>query len=115
MNYGLNPVLPAYPKAGDYWKSDKGSRDFTLYGVEGWSTVRGIQTIRTPAGKFKALLVESRLSQKGFPFGSGKRLSWFAPARDWSGSSSGTGTAASRGSNASADRRCARASSWVPP
>lgn len=81
MNYGLNPVLPAYPKAGDYWKSDKGSRDFKLYGVDGWSTVRGIRTIRTPAGKFKALLVESRLSQKGFPFGSGKRLSWFAPSK----------------------------------
>lgn len=81
MNYGFNPVLPAYPKPGDYWKSEKGSRDYTIYGVTGWSKIRGFQTVRTPAGRFRALLVESRLTQKGFPFGSGKRLSWFAPSK----------------------------------
>lgn len=81
MNYGFNPVLPAYPKPGDYWKTDKGSRDYVIYGVTGWSKIRGFKTVRTPAGKFRALLVESRLSQKGFRFGSGKRLSWFAPGK----------------------------------
>jgi len=39
--------------------------------------VLGIQTVKVPAGTFKALALESKLSQSGFPFGSGTRTSWF--------------------------------------
>ncbi|MEA2420961.1 MAG: hypothetical protein QOF55_60, partial [Thermoleophilaceae bacterium] len=81
MTYGYNPVISAYPVKGDTWKSKAGSRDFTVFGVDGSSTVLGIQKVHTPAGNFNALAVRSRLTQKGFKFGSGTRTSWFAPGK----------------------------------
>ena len=81
MSYGFNPVLPAYPAAGQRWRSSKGSRDFKIYGVTGRSRVLGIRTVRVPAGRFKALVVSSRLHQSGFRFGSGRRTSYFAAGR----------------------------------
>lgn len=77
--YGINPVLPAYPRKGDTWKTSKSSRDYKVYGVTGRSKVIGNQRVRTPAGRFTALLVETKMTQKGYRFGSGVRKSWFAP------------------------------------
>lgn len=81
MTFGFNPLLPAYPKPGDTWASDSNSRDFSVYGVTGTSRVVGVQTVKVPAGTFKALVVSSVLKQPGFPFGSGTRTAWFAPGR----------------------------------
>jgi hypothetical protein len=79
MTYGFNPVLPAYPAKGETWHSDKGSRDFKVFGVTGSSRVAGVRRIRVPAGRFRTVLVVSKLRQRGFPYGSGVRRSWFAP------------------------------------
>jgi hypothetical protein len=79
MDFGFNPVVSTYPKAGDTWKSATTGTDFDDYGVTGSSTVLGIQKVTVPAGTFKALAVRSTLKQPGFPFGSGTRTSWFAP------------------------------------
>ena len=81
MNYGFNPILPAYPRKGQGWRSDKGSRDFDVFGVTGRTRVLGLRTVRTKAGRFRALAVFSRLHQPGFRFGSGTRTSYFAPAK----------------------------------
>lgn len=78
MTFGFNPVLPAYPERGDKWESDRDSTDFKVFGVNGWSRVEGFAKVRTPAGRFKALKVRSKLKQPGFPFGSGHRTSYFA-------------------------------------
>ena len=81
MVYGFNPILPAYPAAGDSWASTKPSLDYSAYGVTGQSKVIGIQSVKVPAGTFQALVVRSTLSQPGFPYGSGTRTSWFAPGK----------------------------------
>ncbi|MBA2349944.1 MAG: hypothetical protein H0V81_16830, partial [Solirubrobacterales bacterium] len=77
--YGINPVLPAYPQKKDTWKTSRSGRDYNVYGVTGRSKVIGNQRVRTPAGRFPALLVETRMTQRGYRFGSGVRRSWFAP------------------------------------
>jgi hypothetical protein len=79
MTYGFNPVLPAYPAAGQRWSSDPASRDFSIYGVTGTSRVVGIRTVTVPKGTYRALVITSSLRQPGFPFGSGARTMWFAP------------------------------------
>jgi hypothetical protein len=81
MTYGFNPVIPAYPAAGNSWAAATSGRDYQLYGVTGTTTVLGVQTVKVPGGTFKALAVRSVLKQQGFPFGSGTRTSWFAPGR----------------------------------
>jgi hypothetical protein len=81
MNYGFNPVLPAYAGKGDGWVADKSGRDWEIYGVTGSTKVVGVQTVKVPAGTFKALVVGSTLKQDGFPFGSGTRTMWFAPGK----------------------------------
>jgi hypothetical protein len=81
MTFGFNPVLPAYPTPGATWSSDVNSRDFSVYGVTGSSRVVGVRRVRTPKGTFQALVVTSTLTQRGFPFGSGRRTMWFAPDR----------------------------------
>jgi hypothetical protein len=81
MNFGFNPILPAYPQAGDSWTAAGTGRDFQAYGVKGSSKVLGMQTVHVPAGTFQALAVQTQLTQPGFPFGSGVRTSWFAPGR----------------------------------
>jgi hypothetical protein len=81
MTFGFNPLLPAYPAAGETWSADQPSEDFTTYGVTGSSRVLGVQTVTVPAGTFHALAVVSTLSQKGFPYGSGTRTTWFAPEK----------------------------------
>jgi hypothetical protein len=79
MNFGFNPVLPAYPTTGAVWGSKNPSRDYSTFGVNGSSKILGIQKVKVPAGTFDALVVSSSLSQPGFKFGSGTRTSWFAP------------------------------------
>jgi hypothetical protein len=37
--------------------------------------------VRVPAGTFQALELQSTLTQRGFPFGSGVRTMWFAAGR----------------------------------
>jgi hypothetical protein len=80
MTYGFNPVLTAYPQAGQSWSSGD-ALDLRTYGVTGRSWVVGIRTVHVPAGTFSALEVESKLTQSGHPFGSGTRTMWFAPGR----------------------------------
>ncbi len=81
MTFGFNPLIPAYPSAGAQWASDPSTRDFAVYGVNGVTRIVGVQSVTVPAGTFRALVVTSRLSQPGFPFGSGTRTCWFAPGR----------------------------------
>ena len=81
MTFGFNPLIPAYPAVGGSWSARSSGRDFQIYGVTGTTKVAGIQTVKVPAGTFRALVVGSTLKQAGFPFGSGTRTSWFAPDR----------------------------------
>ena len=81
MSFGFNPILPAYPAAGQRWASSRTSRDFKLFGVNGNARVVGVRSVRVPAGRFRALAVVSHLRQPGFPFGSGTRTSYFANGR----------------------------------
>ena len=78
MIYGFNPVMEAYGKPGESWSAAKPSRDYSVFGVTGTTTVVGIKTVKVPAGTYKALAVRSTLAQPGFPFGSGTRTSYFA-------------------------------------
>jgi hypothetical protein len=79
--YGFNPILPAYPAAGGTWAAKVPSRDFSTFGVTGSTRVLGFRTVKTPAGTFRALAVQSSLAQRGFRFGSGTRTTYFAPDR----------------------------------
>lgn len=79
MTFGFNPVIPAYPVAGNTWSSDPASRDFAVYGVSGSTRIVGVQTVKVPKGTYQALVVTSKLTQPGFKFGSGTRTMWFAP------------------------------------
>jgi hypothetical protein len=81
MNFGLNPILTAYPGAGEQWTSSRTSSEFTTYGVTAKTTVLGLQKVTVPAGTFEAMAVRSTLKQPGFPYGSGTRTSWFAPGK----------------------------------
>jgi hypothetical protein len=79
MIYGMNPILSAYPHAGESWTAKNPSRDFSVFGVTGTTTVVGIRRVKVPAGTFDALVLRSTLSQAGYRFGSGTRTSYFAP------------------------------------
>jgi hypothetical protein len=81
MDYGFNPVFPAYPQAPDTWNGATGGRDFEVYGVTGKAELVGIQTVKVPAGTFRAIVVRTTMKQAGYKFGSGTRTSWFAPGR----------------------------------
>ncbi|HET9104537.1 MAG TPA: hypothetical protein VFN55_14370 [Solirubrobacteraceae bacterium] len=80
MIYGFNPVLGPYAIPGQTWFSGN-ARDRSVYGVTGATKVIGLRWVTVPAGRFYALEVQSVLSQKGHPFGSGLRTMWFAPNR----------------------------------
>jgi hypothetical protein len=79
MIYGTNPILEANPAPGQSWVVKDPSRDFSVFGVTGTTTVVGLREVTVPAGTFLALVVQSKLEQAGFPFGSGTRTSYFAP------------------------------------
>ena len=80
LTFGYNPILPAYPAKGQTWKAPRTGRDRQLYGVTGTTKIIGYQRVRTRARTYRALLVESKMTQKGFKFGSGVRRAWFAPS-----------------------------------
>lgn len=77
MLYGFNPILPAYAIPGTIWGSKVPSRDFSVFGVTGSTRVVGVRSVKVGKRAYSALVVESRLTQKGFAFGSGTRTSWF--------------------------------------
>ncbi|MFL6016930.1 MAG: hypothetical protein ACJ74V_05260 [Gaiellaceae bacterium] len=79
MDYGFNPLFPAYPQAPNNWDGAGAGRDFQVYGVTGHAQILGVQTVKVPAGTFQALAVRTTLNQAGYKFGSGTRTSWFAP------------------------------------
>jgi hypothetical protein len=81
MTFGFNPLIPAYPTAGERWVARTSGRDFAVYGVTGTTTVVGVRTVKVRARTFRALQVRTILTQAGFPFGSGTRTSWFAPGK----------------------------------
>jgi hypothetical protein len=81
MIYGMNPILEAYPQAGQSWSAANPSRDFSVFGVTGTTTVLGLRKVKVPAGTFTALTISSVLKQPGFPFGSGTRTSYFADGK----------------------------------
>src|SRR5882762_7693246 len=74
-----NPPVPAYPHQ-QYWGNTGTGRDFSIYGVTGTTKILGLESVTVPAGTYKALAVKSELKQTGFPFGSGTRTMYFAPA-----------------------------------
>jgi hypothetical protein len=81
MVYGFNPVVPGVAQPGQTWVGGPGGRDYKIFGVRGRSLLVGTRRIRTPVGRLRTVVVESRLRQKGFPFGSGRRTMYFAPDR----------------------------------
>lgn len=81
MTFGFGPVLPEYPAAGMSWTAATRGRDWQAYGVTGTSKVIGVQKVKVPGGTFNALAVRSTLAQRGYPWGSGTRTSWFAPGK----------------------------------
>ncbi|MEX2196158.1 MAG: hypothetical protein WD844_12810 [Thermoleophilaceae bacterium] len=81
MTFGYNPVLPAHPERGDVWRSRRGSRDHRVFGVTGRTKILGTRRVRTPAGRFRALAVSTTLRQRGFRYGSGRRVSYFVPGK----------------------------------
>jgi hypothetical protein len=81
MNFGMNPILPAYPTVGQQWSTSTRSSEFKTYAVTGTTRILGVQSVTVPAGHFQALAVQSTLKQPGFLFGSGTRTCWFAPGK----------------------------------
>jgi hypothetical protein len=81
MIFGFNPVIQGYATVGETWAAKQPSRDFSVFGVTGSTRVVGVQSVSVPAGTFRALVVRSTLRQRGFPFGSGTRTSYFAPGK----------------------------------
>ena len=81
MIFGMNPILTAYPASGETWAAKNPSRDFSVFGVTGTTSIVGTQQVKVPAGTFTALVIRSRLTQAGYPFGSGTRTSYFAPGK----------------------------------
>jgi hypothetical protein len=81
MIYGTNPIVSAYPAAGETWTAKSPSRDYSIFGATGTTKVLGLRPVKVPAGSFNALAIQSKLTQAGFPYGSGTRTSYFAPAR----------------------------------
>ena len=80
MTFGFNPLIPAYPAAGQSWQGAASGRNFSVYGATGTTTVDGIESVKVAAGTYdNALKVETDLTQDGFPAGSGHRTMWFAP------------------------------------
>jgi hypothetical protein len=66
MTYGMNPILPATPTAGQRWRVAAPSRDYSIYGVTGTTTIVGTRRVKVPAGTFQPLVVRSTLRQANF-------------------------------------------------
>jgi hypothetical protein len=76
MLFGSSMLLPAYPAPGDSWSSS--ASDFHTFGATVHTRIIGIRAVHVPAGTFHALEVQSTLTERGHPFGSGVRTCWFA-------------------------------------
>jgi hypothetical protein len=81
MIYGMNPILEGYPQAGQTWSAVNPSRDYSVFGVTGTTTVLGLRRVKVPAGRFTAMAIRSVLKQPGFAFGSGTRTSYFVAGK----------------------------------
>jgi hypothetical protein len=81
MTFGYNPVLPIGATKGTTWRSARDGRDWELFRVTGVSKVVGTRRLKTPAGRFRTTVVRSTLRQRGHPFGSGTRTSYFAAGK----------------------------------
>ncbi len=81
LNFGFNPILPAYPSVGATWSGAASGNDFSTYGVVGTTRILGFQTVTVPAGTYRALAVRSTLAQPGFRYGSGTRTCWFVAGK----------------------------------
>lgn len=81
MVFGFNPVIPGHPTAGTAWAAKVPSRDYSIFGVRGSTRVLGIRRLKVGGRTFNALAVQTRLTQRGFRFGSGTRTSYFAPGK----------------------------------
>jgi hypothetical protein len=80
--FGINPFLTAYPAKGQtVTATSRRSRDYAIYGVTGSERVAGFKEVTVPAGTFNALAVVSKLKQRGVPYGSGTRTSYFAAGK----------------------------------
>lgn len=79
LAFGFNPLLTADPRKGATWKAAATGRDRRAFGVSGSTKVLGRQDVRVPSGRYKALVLESKLVQRGFAYGSGTRRAWLAP------------------------------------
>lgn len=79
LTFGFNPILVNDAAAGETWRSSRQGRDWTIFGVTGTSTVLAPRTLHTRLGDLGVLGIRSKLSQSGYPYGSGTRTSWFAP------------------------------------
>jgi hypothetical protein len=81
MVFGFGPIVPVYPTRGETWLSSRDTTDWRVFGATGRSTVVGKRRVRVPAGRFKAIRVDTTLRQKGYRFGSGVRKAWYAPGK----------------------------------
>ena len=81
MTYGFNPVIPAYSRKGDSWRSSRSTRATGRSGASPASRACSARaTAVTPKHRYKnAVAVRSTLRQAGHPFGSGTRTSYFVP------------------------------------
>jgi hypothetical protein len=77
----MNPILEGYPQAGQTWSAVNPSRDYSVFGVTGTTTVLGLRKVKVPAGRFTAMAIRSVLKQPGFAFGSGTRTSYFVAGK----------------------------------
>jgi hypothetical protein len=78
MTFGFNPLLPAYATPKTHWRASTKSQDWLNFGVSGTTKILGVRKVKVKAGSYEALVVQSKLKQRGFPFGSGTRTCWFA-------------------------------------
>ena len=82
MNFGFEPILPAYPHRRD----ELGGRRERARVLDS-SASPGDHGARAPdgapsrPGRSGRSRSSSTLTQTGFPFGSGTRTGWFAPGR----------------------------------
>jgi hypothetical protein len=82
MVFGYNPIITVPAVMRETWRSSREGRDWKLFGVTGVSRVLATaRKVKTPAGTFRTTVVRSKLEQRGFRFGSGRRTSYFASGR----------------------------------
>ena len=79
MTFGFNPLLPEYANVGATWASSTSTLDWLNFGVTGSTTITGFQIVKVGKVRYRTIVVVSKLTQAGFPVGSGTRTCWFAP------------------------------------